>query len=670
MYSDKIKIVGILLLLQLVFWAQAQQPGKTYVFAHNKGAQNGRMNIEIKWFTEKIETPGGVYLYRQENNSDLWVLMNERVIKPMPVMDPAAKKRDEDLEFYEELLRSKKTSQLNGLMLLSVWVKSFESQDLARFLGIYYKDSTAVEGRTYRYKAVQLISGGPKEIGVSKPVVAHAQETLEAPVQGIQLKPAKKRTSFLWELENERFWAVNVYRRKVGEAHFVKVNKKPVMFSEAIDSSGNVMKTERMYEDDSLEESVTYDYRLCGVDFFGYETQPSAIYPAYIKDLTPPDQPHLKLDSVFLLKVYMSYTTVSDSDLKGYYIYRSTTSEGLYERLSAKPFNKSMHVWEDSVRNPSPYYYFISAVDTSGNESASERIIANVEDVFEPAKPVLLSVKGDTGRIQLTWKANTEQDLWGYYVYRGINGSKLTTVVLLNKDPYSGTSYTDTINKAALNRFFYFIRAVDSSYNRSVYSDTLSASMPDIIPPARPFIKEIKTTPAGMRIVWIANYEKDLQGYHVYIQPAGTAERRRISKELLPLAPCEYLFTPEQYGKMELMLTATDNAGNESALSTAFAYTYKPAQNSASAVLKLNAKKKEQQIQLSWKYEGKQPVKGYVLYRRKETENEFRPLGPMLKMTNFKDKPKEASIYTYEVRLYFDDGTFIRSNQESILSNK
>ena len=669
MYFKKYKkiIVCSILMLFCTTATYAQQTMKAHVFAHNKGKQNGKLAIELKWFTQKIESGAGVYIYRQEVSATGWLRINDRPLVPLSKIDSVAKKKDEELIFFEQLLKEKKASELEGLVLLSVWIKAFQSNDLARFMGIYYKDSTVVEGKSYRYKIVQLLNGAPKEIGITAPIKAMPTEQFENPVQEIKLTPGKKTITFLWKEETLRFWSVNVYRRIKGEAAFVKVNQNPVMINRSVDSMGNPIDLDRFYEDDSLQENTTYEYQLSGVDFFGYETQRSASMFGYIKDLTAPARPHLKLDSVYLLKVYMNYTPVADSDIKGYYLYRSTTSEGLNQRLTQVPFNTTTNTWVDDVPEPSPYYYFISAMDTAGNETPSERIIANVEDVFEPEKPLFVSAKGDTGMIRLTWKANDEPDLWGYYVYRGINGSKLNTMVLLNKDPYTSISYTDTINKAAKNTFFYAIRAVDSSYNRSVYSDTLRAAMPDIIPPAKPYIKSVIVVNNQLQINWIPNYEKDLKGYRVYTK--DTVQKKIIAvTEILPSDVHTYTFKPTESGPLVLYLRAIDITGNESEYSVGFAYKYKPVLNGTeNQSLILDYKNKNKKLTFTWNYSGTNTFKGYVLYVRADSEKEFKAVEQLQQKNNYQTAATSKANGMYEVRIYFNDGTFLRSKQITII---
>ena len=127
-------------------------------------------------------------------------------------------------------------------------------------MGIYYKDSTVVEGKSYRYKIVQLLNGVPKEIGITTAIKALSVEQFENTVQEIKITPGKKTITFLWKEEALRFWSVNVYRKIKGEATFVKVNENPIMINRSVDSMGTLIDLVRFYEDDSLQENTTYEY--------------------------------------------------------------------------------------------------------------------------------------------------------------------------------------------------------------------------------------------------------------------------------------------------------------------------------------------------------------------------------------------------------------------------
>jgi hypothetical protein len=58
-----------------------------------------------------------------------------------------------------------------------------------------------------------------------------------------------------------------------------------------------------------------------------------------------------------------------ESDLAGYNVYRSLTSGGTYTKLNKVPTDRTSYYRDDGVASLTTYYYKVSAVDSSGNES-------------------------------------------------------------------------------------------------------------------------------------------------------------------------------------------------------------------------------------------------------------------------------------------------------------
>jgi hypothetical protein len=663
------KSIIIALIILTCHWAQAQQQ-KAFLYAHNKGIINGKQRIELKWFTEQIQAGGGVFVYRQQENQKKWERVNDKPIKLQNSIPDRYKEEDKEPDYYEELVRHQNSGKVKGILLLSLWVKAFQSKPFAEYMGIYFEDSTVVTGNKYIYKVVFVTKGGVKDLAQSKPITAFAKETMEEPVQSVQLKAQKKRVEFMWQEESERFWAVNIYRKGPGMTEFKKVNQHPVMNSLPKDKDGKELPIEKMYEDDSLSENTFYEYKITALDFFGYESKVSGSYPIYIKDRTAPESPKLAIDSVYKLRVWLKWTAPIDTDLKGFNIYRSAKSDGPYIKLTDTPLALNAMSFTEEVQKPSAYYYFVSAIDTAGNEAPSERVIANVEDVFPPAMPKELSVKADTGFIRLAWKANTEKDLWGYYIYRGLNPSNPKSMVLLNANPITAVSFNDTINKVAKNKFYYRIAAVDSSYNASQLTEALGATMPDIIPPSKPFISKIMADKGIIMVKWIPNKELDLKGYHLFVINEATGENDKITKELIPSSSNVYQYKAlSEKTEYRFRLAAIDSAGNQSELSATYSYFYNSTNRASEKdKLKLEAKaeKDKKTIQLKWTYSGKKEIKGYVVYAGIGETMEMKALTGLLTKTSYKDLASDSEEASYQVRVYCTDGTIIRSEYKKV----
>ena len=90
-----------------------------------------------------------------------------------------------------------------------------------------------------------------------------------------------------------------------------------------------------------------------------------------------------------------------------------------------------------------------------------------------PATPVNLFAKGYDSRIDLKWKANTESDLLGYYIYRASEFSGPYTKV--NPVAYDAHLYSDFLGTNDLT-YHYYVTAVNTDHQESSSSDTVSAN--------------------------------------------------------------------------------------------------------------------------------------------------------------------------------------------------
>lgn len=89
------------------------------------------------------------------------------------------------------------------------------------------------------------------------------------------------------------------------------------------------------------------------------------------EDTTPPAVPSGLEGTSGDGEVQLSWSSVSDSDLDGYNVYRSTSSIGSVSDLS--PVNGSLlsetSFTDTDVSNGTKYYYRVTAVDENDNES-------------------------------------------------------------------------------------------------------------------------------------------------------------------------------------------------------------------------------------------------------------------------------------------------------------
>lgn len=112
--------------------------------------------------------------------------------------------------------------------------------------------------------------------------------------------------------------------------------------------------------------------------------------------------------------------------------------------------------------------YVISTVVTAGTAVESDPSPAacvSPTDVFPPNAPRSLAAVASEGAISLIWDANTEPDLAGYIVLRGLATG--ATMRPLMTEPIKETTYRDTTVRPGV-RYVYTVVAVDTATPQNV----------------------------------------------------------------------------------------------------------------------------------------------------------------------------------------------------------
>lgn len=137
-------------------------------------------------------------------------------------------------------------------------------------------------------------------------------------------------------------------------------------------------------------------------------------------------------------------------------------------------------------------------------------------DTTPPIAPISLGSTAGDGKVTLSWAANTESDLGGYNVYRSTSsGSSYSKV---NSALVTSTGYVDsTVTNGT--KYFYVVRAVDTSTNESPNSNETSATptaAQDTTPPPVPAGLNATSGNASASLTWSPVSASDLAGYNLY----------------------------------------------------------------------------------------------------------------------------------------------------------
>ena len=614
----------------------------------------------IKWYTDELLYAEGVNIYRKETGQLSWQKLNAQPINKKTSLPTDAIANDSDLEVLSEIIDTATKEELQeDLILLNVLIKSFQSNLFADYMGIFFEDTNVASNVTYEYKIVKIRNGQEVLIGISTPSTAGFY-TKDEPIDSLKVYQDKKAVNFNWQSDDERFYAVNIYRKASNEDNAIKLNNNPLMLSEVTDSLGNKVYPDPMFtEKVNLKEGISYTYQFAGLGFFGEETLLTEPVEVTFEDTTPPPKPQdftVKADSQ---KVHLNWRNVEAADLKGMNIYRSVKSEGPFEIINSSILSIDEPTYLDTLHIPGPYYYFIAATDYAENEAHSNIMFVEVQDVIPPAQPKEVTIKLDTGRISLSWNMGTEADLDGYYIYRTVDKNTKGNYVLLNAIPIKENRFEEELPKNVKNEIFYHVMAVDTSYNRSERSQFVSGRMPDILAPEKPFIKGVTYQEDQIIIEWIPNVDSDLAGYHIY--RADTSESySRMNVNLLSGSTFKYTDRSNDPNiDYFYYLQALDSVENVSPASKAM-YARRVVKNTQTEIgiaLKIKPNKRKKTNRLTWSSDTQTDIRGFVVYRG-TNENKLKPITGLIKSTTFVDASivKEvAGEYYYQIRAYSNE---------------
>jgi fibronectin type 3 domain-containing protein len=167
----------------------------------------------------------------------------------------------------------------------------------------------------------------------------------------------------------EGFVGYNIYRSsEKGRSEKTPLNREPLRTNS--------------YKDTAAENGRTYYYRIRAVDSPALpwrESLDSEEISAAPQDMTPPERPKGLTVVPGVNRVFLSWNENRERDHAGYHVYRSSRSGRDYERLTDKPLVRTTFS-DETARTGTTYWYTVTAVDQSGNESVrSEEKKAYIE---------------------------------------------------------------------------------------------------------------------------------------------------------------------------------------------------------------------------------------------------------------------------------------------------
>jgi len=188
-------------------------------------------------------------------------------------------------------------------------------------------------------------------------------------------------------------------------------------------------------------------------------------------DTTPPEAPTgLVATATGSYSIDLDWDDNTEPDLAGYKVYRDTVSGFTPDGGNFVADATSSLYSDTGLTATTTYYYRVTAVDNSSNESdpsiQADATTLSGSDTTPPEAPTgLVATATGSYSIDLDWDDNTEPDLAGYKVYRdtvsGFTPDGGNFVADATSSLYSDTGLTATTT------YYYRVTAVDNSSNES-----------------------------------------------------------------------------------------------------------------------------------------------------------------------------------------------------------
>ncbi|MFZ3170832.1 MAG: fibronectin type III domain-containing protein [Carboxydocellales bacterium] len=345
--------------------------------------------------------------------------------------------------------------------------------------------------------------------------------------------------------------------------------------------SGDQLVVINQYYDQNLTNDTTYYYQVTAVDEIGNVSQP-AITASGVPtlDTVPPGAPTglVVFDRGLGSRLEISWSANPERDVVGYYVYRATDSNGSFEPI-VNNLVTDTKISDQGLQDGTTYHYRLTARDKAGNESQLSPAVSGIptKDTTPPAVPTNLMVAnaGSGTSLLLSWLPNTESDIQGYNLYRGLTANG--TFIKINSDPVGISGfYTDQGLERNVT-YWYKIAAVDWANNESVQTMEAGGTTLDILPPAIP--SGVKVVDLGngsdLLVTWQPSPDQDLIGYNIY-RSIGGAVFEKLNTS--PITTATYTDSGLAKGvRYSYKLSALDEANNESAFSAVVSQTPKTA---------------------------------------------------------------------------------------------
>lgn len=532
------------------------------------------------------------------------------------------------------------------------------SPAVAKALALYWKDAQVEKNVKYLYR-ISAYTGtdtlkGSVFVNTDDKYILPALTDVTAQSKGNVVTLRWKQTDF------ESFYTTYTIERSEAGKAYVPVTDIP-----GVTLSKKAQESKYQYAVDTLSTvDKVYTYRVRGITPFGEYGPVSNIVEVKANKTT--------VSSVFItsalsldnksIDVQWEFPVAENDALKGFEVTRSAKASGPYKTIHKDILPTSARAFKDTKPEQSNYYK-VKARTQDGTEIISMPYLAMLVDSIPPAIPVGMQGKVDEfGNVRISWKPNTDADIYGYRVYRAYYQSE--EFALMTGEPLKDTTFTDRVELNSLNeKIHYQIMAIDRNQNHSVLSAILSLALPDKVPPMSPVWLPIKSTKEGVVLTWQPSGSQDVVKYEVYRKGDQGQWIRLATKQATN--DSTYTYTDQNLTNnvtQYYTVIAVDDASLESPPAAVISGFKLPELKGAVAINAPVVDREKKMISLTWSYDNSDAV-SYRVYRKINDGDMM--LYRTVKEKQFIDTGMLTGIkYRYSIMVMFKDGSHSKLSKE------
>ncbi|MDR1783889.1 MAG: hypothetical protein LBR13_06495 [Dysgonamonadaceae bacterium] len=486
--------------------------------------------------------------------------------------------------------------------------------ECACLAGWGYEDTDVLAGEYYLYR---VIPTGLYEKGDTIPygyAYTSIDEHFELP------RPIDVIADF-GDKSVQVMWNTSIYRN-IFTAYQIEKSEDNVNFT-ALGMPRTPLddKDYAIMQDSLSENNKLFYYRIKGLTIFGETSEPSDTVHGMGAEMMKANPVIVRTNTLETGGVELFWDIDSSAVhlVRSFDLLQAETDEGPYDTIIRNMLPETRSVVWDKLK---PVNYFkITANSLTGTKTSSFPTIVMPIDSVPPLAPVGLTAKIDTsGIVHLEWSANREPDMKGYKVYRGnIEGEELISLVI---DVVETPLFADSVDLFNLNTHVYYaVKALDTHYNQSEFSEILKVEKHSKVPPSAPVFCDFNSETDGITLRWIPSSDTGVAQHSLYRRQEGQNENKLL--KIIPVSDSitSYKDTDTEGSKVYLYTITASSLWNVESKPSPEYRVSSLSKNPQKTVkdLKATADYEKKQILITWKPLEQGKIKKWKFYR---SENE------------------------------------------------